>query len=116
MTLQPVENGKPVFLDRFGAETGTFLAPALTAYGKRALPPMNLDTFNAAAHYNYHLYKVVRPFTVDAGPIAPWFGQMGKGLQYVTCVATNLAQPCSSPNVADLLRRGDLQEERLPLR
>lgn len=31
---------------------------------------------------NYHLYCVLRPFTVDAGPIAPWFEQRGLGLQY----------------------------------
>lgn len=34
--------------------------------------------------YNYHVYRVLQPITVLAGPIAPWFGQKGQGVQYVT--------------------------------
>lgn len=33
--------------------------------------------------YNYHVYRVVKPLLVLAGPIAPWFGQPGFGVQYV---------------------------------
>lgn len=32
--------------------------------------------------YNYHLYKVLKPLVVIAGPIAPWFRQPGQGVQY----------------------------------
>ena len=32
--------------------------------------------------YNYHVYKVLTDLTVLAGPIAPWFGQPGQGVQY----------------------------------
>ena len=27
-------------------------------------------------------YMVLRPFEVDAGPVAPWFNQPGGGMQY----------------------------------
>ncbi len=33
--------------------------------------------------YNYHLYRVIEAFEVIAGPIAPWFGQPGQGVQYM---------------------------------
>jgi len=32
--------------------------------------------------YNYHVYKVLKQFTVLSGPIAGWFGQPGQGVQY----------------------------------
>ncbi|MEU2712966.1 TNT domain-containing protein [Streptomyces sp. NPDC007205] len=89
-----LENGKPVkhpvtlrkgqLLDLFGSGLGNFLAPAGTPYAKRAIPPNNLDTFAQKYPFNYHRYRVEQPFTVEAGPIRPWFGQPGLGLQYVT--------------------------------
>ena len=69
-------------VDRFGSEFGAFLAPINTPYASRALPPMSLDNFDAAFTCNYHLYKVTKAFTVEAGPIAPGFGQRGLGRQY----------------------------------
>ncbi|MET7450372.1 TNT domain-containing protein [Streptomyces sp. NPDC005574] len=89
-----LKNGKPVehsqtlrkgqLVDLFGSGFGNFLAPAGTPYAKRAIPPSNLDTYVAAYPLSYHLYRVLEPFTVHAGPIRPWFGQPGLGLQYVT--------------------------------
>ena len=89
-----LKNGKPVkhsvtlhkgqLVDLFGSGFGNFLAPAGTPYAKRAIPPSNLSTFVKDIPYNYHLYRVSKPFTVDAGPIRPWFGQPGLGLQYLT--------------------------------
>jgi hypothetical protein len=67
-------------IDRFGTEHGTFLAPDDTPYGQRALPPMSLDASEPTC--NYHAYEVLKPFEVEAGPTAPWFGQSGLGLQY----------------------------------
>lgn len=32
--------------------------------------------------YNYHVYQVKTAFEVSSGPIAPWFGQAGQGVQY----------------------------------
>jgi hypothetical protein len=68
-------------IDRFGSEFGSFLAPAGLPYAQRSIPPQSLDSTPAAA-CNYHDYRVLLPFRVDAGPIAPWFAQPGGGLQY----------------------------------
>ncbi|MFI6356406.1 TNT domain-containing protein [Streptomyces sp. NPDC050743] len=47
---------------------------------KRAIPPRNLDEYSASnPPFNYHLYEVTAPFTVEAGPIRPWFNQPGLG-------------------------------------
>jgi hypothetical protein len=32
--------------------------------------------------YNYHVCRVLIPFTALSGPIAAWFGQPGQGVQY----------------------------------
>jgi len=68
-------------IDRYGSEYGSFLAPAGLSYTSRSIPPSSLDS-NPAASCNYHDYRVEKPFKVDAGPIAPWFGQRGYGWQY----------------------------------
>ncbi|WP_035290207.1 TNT domain-containing protein [Actinokineospora spheciospongiae] len=68
-------------IDRYGSEFGGFLAPEGLPYTTRSIPPSNL-VGNPAAGCNYHIYKVLRPFDVNAGPIAPWFYQLGGGLQY----------------------------------
>ena len=75
-------------LDRFGSEYGTFMSPAGAPYAQRALPPTNLDAAPGSAYpFNYHVYEVLRPFIVLAGPIAPWFGQMGMGVQFQLTVS-----------------------------
>jgi len=70
-------------IDRFGSEFGAFLAPVASQYAQRALPPQSLDNGAAPEGCNYNLYRVIRDFAVDGGPIAPAFGQPGKGLQYM---------------------------------
>lgn len=47
----------------------------------RSIPPQNL-VGTPPEGCNYHVYHVLKPFAVDAGPIAPWFHQTGGGLQY----------------------------------
>ena len=76
LTLTPGQD-----IDRYGSEYGSFLAPEGLPYAMRAIPPQSLDS-TPAAICNYHDYRVLKPFAVDAGPIAPWFGQPGLGLQY----------------------------------
>jgi hypothetical protein len=71
-------------IDRFGGENGTFLAPYLSPYSERALPPSNLATTDPKFPFNYHAYRVTKPLSVEAGTIAPWFGQEGGGIQYKT--------------------------------
>ncbi|MFI9649130.1 TNT domain-containing protein [Streptomyces sp. NPDC052040] len=104
-----LRNGRPVehpqtlrrgqLLDLFGSGFGHFLAPAGTPYARRAIPPSNLDTYDPNHPFSYHLYRVVRPFTVAAGPIRPWFGQPGLGLQYLT-----------TPSIPDLVASHNLKE------
>ncbi|EJT78470.1 hypothetical protein GGTG_03570 [Gaeumannomyces tritici R3-111a-1] len=70
-------------LDRFGHEGGRFVSPAAAPYMQRSLPPENLGTAGDATFpYQYHVYRVIRAFTVEAGPIAEGFGQPGQGVQY----------------------------------
>ncbi|MEV7186841.1 TNT domain-containing protein [Kitasatospora sp. NPDC093102] len=64
-------------LDRFGAETGGFLATGGTPYAKRALPP---DSLNGPGN-SYHCYEVNRSFRVQEGRIAAGFNQPGFGYQ-----------------------------------
>lgn len=68
-------------IDRYGSEFGAFLAPRGLPYTTRSIPPSNL-VGTPAAGCNYRVYEVLRPFSVQAGPIAPWFFQRGGGLQY----------------------------------
>ncbi|KAK4666565.1 hypothetical protein QC763_301340 [Podospora pseudopauciseta] len=75
--------GRGTLLDRFGGETGTFVSPAGAGYQQRALPPTNLNTpADTGVPYNYHVYSVLVPFVVRSGPIRPWFGQPGNGVQF----------------------------------
>jgi hypothetical protein len=71
-------------LDRFGGEGGSFVSPVNAPYMQRALPPSNLDwpEVDLRVPYNYHVYEVLTPFNVSAGPIASWFEQPGQGVQY----------------------------------
>ena len=70
-------------LDRFGSESGGFLAPLGAPYIERSLPPSNLFApVNSSYPYNYHVYEVVRPFNVFVGPVAGWFEQPGFGSQF----------------------------------
>lgn len=88
-------------LDRFGGEGGQFLAPAGTPYSQRSLPPQSLNTIEGAYPFNYHVYKVLKPFTVEAGPAAPWFNQPGEGIQYKI--------PGTTDNVGTLVTGGFLK-------
>lgn len=99
--------GQNLMLDRFGGETGRFLSPAGTAFGKRAIPPSNLDTSDPRYPYNYHVYRVAKDVTVCAGPAAPAFEQPGGAIQY----ATSSLQVCPTipyTNVAALVGNGTL--------
>ncbi|KAJ5913646.1 hypothetical protein N7504_002529 [Penicillium tannophilum] len=71
-------------VDRFGDETGTYLAPLGAPYIERGLPPKNLFApVNSNYPYNYHVYQVMKEFTVTLGPVAGWFEQPGFGTQFV---------------------------------
>jgi hypothetical protein len=91
-------------IDRFGYPGGAYLSPVRTLFAQRALPPQNLSTPVGTPQANYHVYCVLRTFDVDGGPIAPWFGQPGLGVQYKL--------EAESFSVSWLIDHGYLVEER----
>lgn len=93
-------------IDRYGSEYGSFLAPTGLPYASRSIPPQSLDS-TPAGSCNYHDYQVLKPFSVDAGPIAPWFGQPGYGLQYQLNAALVPGDPAQF-NVMWLVNNGYL--------
>ncbi|WP_431935866.1 TNT domain-containing protein [Micromonospora sp. RP3T] len=99
-------------LDRFGFTGGAFLAPLGTPFSSRALTPQSLNTPTNAPLANYHVYCVVKPFTVDSGPIASWFAQPGMGTQFQLNPAY-LPQAGATLTVQWLLDNGFLVEEDL---
>lgn len=90
LTLEP---GEP--LDRYGSLYGGFLAPAGTSYAARSIPPSSLDD-SPGFTCNYHTYKVLKAFRVEAGPAAPAFGQPGLGLQYQLLTALLPGDPAQA--------------------
>ncbi|KAI1073215.1 hypothetical protein LB507_010797 [Fusarium sp. FIESC RH6] len=88
------ERGNPVktnmtlavgtLVDRFGGESGRYLTLAATPFSQRSLAPNSLNTHNGNFTYGYHVYNVTKEFVVEAGPIAPAFGQPGLGTQFWT--------------------------------
>ena len=65
-----------VRMDRFGHPGGKYTSPEGTPFGQRALPP-------GAADRDYNVYETTRELRVTTGKIAPWFGEVGGGTQYV---------------------------------
>ena len=98
-------------VDRFGSEGGTYLSPEGTPYAARGIPPESLNPFPGGEPCNYYRYRVLKPFSVNAGPIAPALGQPGFGLQYVLS-ATLFAGVSERVNVTYLLANGYV--ERVP--
>ena len=77
----PFQLDAGLLVDNFGQESGSYLYADGTPFQQRSLPPSALTTTDPAFPYGYHRYEVMRPFTVRAGPAAPYFGQPGGGLQ-----------------------------------
>ncbi|MBS5988058.1 TNT domain-containing protein, partial [Clostridium sp.] len=71
-----IETLKPgTRIDRYGFEGGTFVSPEGIPYPSRALAP-------GTENKSYNVYEVIKPIEVQAGKIAPWFGEPGGGIQY----------------------------------
>ena len=66
------------FIDRYGDNSGgQYFSPMGESYESRALAPY-MDTAT------YTRYKVIKPFNVKSGVIAPWWGRKGMGTQFFT--------------------------------
>jgi hypothetical protein len=62
-------------IDRVGGSAiSRFFSPAGTPLAARALPPGTAGPLQA--------FEVLKPFTVEAGTVAPAFGQLGMGTQF----------------------------------
>ncbi len=63
-------------IDRYGGPRGDYAAPKGTPYKMRSLPYYKNQNV-------YHIYRVIKPIeNVEAGRIAPAFGEPGGGIQY----------------------------------
>ena len=107
----PVSLIEGQLIDRFGSEGGTYLSPQGTPYAARGIPPESLNPFPGGQPCNYYRYRVLKPFSVNSGPIAPALGQPGFGLQYVLS-NTLFAGVAERVNVSYLLANGYV--ERIP--
>lgn len=79
-------------IDRYGYDGGTFVSPKGIPYTERSLP---LGTDKKP----YTVFEVVKPIEVQAGKIAPWFGEKGGGIQYEF-----------SQKISELLEQGILRK------
>ena len=68
-------------IDRYGSGFGKYFSPKSTPFDMRALPSSNTGAYNA--------FKVVKPFEVKSSMIAPAFGKIGLGKQYLSPVSMN---------------------------
>lgn len=97
-------------LDRFGGETGSYLAPDGAHFADRALMPESVGS-------QYHRYMITGEplppgLRIVEGPVAPWFGQTpSPGATQYMIVGSDGA----TPSVEELIRRGYLTEDGPPL-
>ena len=90
-------------LDRFGGwyeggnfrDKGSYFGDEGVPFENRALPPSSKSS-------PYNTYEVVQEFDVEAGPIAPWFGEPGGAMQYFV--------PKSEGGVEGLLKSGKIKK------
>jgi hypothetical protein len=108
-------------IDRFGSDYGFFFGIAGEPYIHRSLPwfgnyiPNDISNNNAIKQnfykfysqadvslnpeYDYHLYKVIKPFQMNSCVISPAFGFPGGGTQYR-----------SNINAKELIQQGFIKE------
>jgi hypothetical protein len=62
-------------IDRYGYDGGTFVSPEGIPYSARSLAP-------GTELKPYNVYEVMKPINALEGKIAPWFDEIGGGIQY----------------------------------
>lgn len=78
----PMRLEKGFKIDRFGSDSGRFVAAADASFNQRALPPSTLNVNQDPLQpqdfpWNYHVYEVQQRLWVMGGPVAPAFEQPG---------------------------------------
>jgi len=61
---------------RYGEPTGEFLGNSKDSFELRALPPNYYGS-------NEYYYRPTEKFEITSGNVAPWFGSVGGGVQYI---------------------------------
>jgi len=61
-------------IDRYGSSYGKYFSPIRTPLQMRALPPGNTGALTK--------YQVIKPFDVQSSVIAPYYYEVGTGIQY----------------------------------
>ncbi|KAL6922631.1 hypothetical protein FSST1_006657 [Fusarium sambucinum] len=90
-------------VDRFGGTGGRFISPATAPFAQRALHPQSLNTRPEKEFPNdYHVYNVTKPFSVLSGPIKPWFGQPGYGMQFFLGIGTTVQDHINMTNLVEV--------------
>ena len=72
--IENINIPKGTKIDRYGKSTGRFTAPAGTSRGQRALAP--------GSSLDLHSYEVLKSLPVKSGEVAPWFDEVGGGIQH----------------------------------
>ena len=75
---QSISLSNGTIIQRIGGTGGTYVAPYFTDPMSLSLPYNQLPIMN-----QIDLYIVNQELTVQAGTVAPWFGQYGGGTQYI---------------------------------
>ena len=70
-------------IDRFGKLSGKYFSPLGTPIQMRSMRP-------GADLSLYRRFEVVRPFEVERSTIAPYFGNIGLGIQYKSPVSAEI--------------------------
>jgi hypothetical protein len=63
-------------IDRYGSPYGKYASPEGTPYYQRSLPP-------GSDGKPYSIYELTKPLRVQSGTVAPAFGELGGGTQYL---------------------------------
>ena len=63
-------------IDRYGSDYGSFTSPEGLPYGMRAVAP-------GTDQRPYSVFEVIEPIKVKSGSVAPWFDEIGGGIQYL---------------------------------
>jgi hypothetical protein len=94
-------------VDAFGQESGSVLYPDGTPFARRGLPRAVRVTVDPKTPKNYHRYRVLKPFQVNASVVPQGRGGTGGGVRL--SVSSGLfTEPPALPAVRWLLRNGYL--------
>jgi hypothetical protein len=94
-------------VDAFGQESGATLSPDGTPFARRGLPKAVRATVDPKTPKNYHRYRVLQPFEVDASIVPEGRGGTGGGVR-LTVSAGLFNEPPALPTIRWLLRNGYL--------